>query len=65
MNQDWDKFIMGEGDDYVKPLKSKKQHCPVCFRTYELIDCELVQTCSHPQNSNICGRCGQNNCTNH
>ena len=35
--------------------------CPVCFRPYELIDNELLQTCFCPQNSNICGRHGLNN----
>lgn len=59
-HQDWDKLITG--DDYQKPLKAKKQHCPVCFRPYEMIDSELVQTCYHSQNSNICGRCGMINC---
>ena len=58
-NQDWDKVIMG--DDYQKPLKAKRHHCPVCFRDYVLVDCELIQTCSCPQNSNICGRHGLNN----
>lgn len=40
----------------------KRNHCPVCFKPYELIDNELLQICFHPQNSNICGRCGMNNC---
>lgn len=40
----------------------KRDHCPVCFQAYELIDNELIQSCYHPQNSNICGRCGMNNC---
>ena len=45
--------------------KGRKEHCPVCFRPYELIDNELVQTCFHPQNSNVCVRCGMDNCKHH
>ena len=41
--------------------KGRREHCPVCFKSSELIDNELVQTCFHPQNSNICGRHGLNN----
>ncbi len=48
-------------EDELKSLKRKKEHCPVCFKAYELIDNELVQTCFHPQNGNICGRHGMNN----
>lgn len=40
--------------------KGRKEHCPVCFKAYE-----LVQTCSCSQYSNICGRCGVSNCTQH
>lgn len=42
--------------------KGRHNHCPVCFKAYELIDNELIQSCFHPQNSNICGRCGMVNC---
>ena len=45
--------------------KGRKEHCPVCFKPYELISNELIQTCFHTQNSNICARCGTNNCTQH
>ena len=45
--------------------KGRKERCPVCFKPYEPIDNELVQTCFHPQNSNICGQCGMANCSQH
>lgn len=40
--------------------KGRREHCPVCFKAYEIIDNELL-TCSCPQNSNICGRHGLDN----
>ena len=52
-------------DQEFTPLRKvfirKRDHCPVCFKPYELIDNELLQTCFHPQNVNICGRHGLNN----
>lgn len=42
-------------------IKGKKENCPVCFKAYELIDNELIQTCFCPQESSICGRHGLNN----
>ena len=59
-----DEFPKPKFDPYAQygrvRSKGRKDHCPVCFKAYELIDNELL-TCSCPQNSNICGRHGLNN----
>lgn len=51
--------------EYARIHHKKRNHCPTCFKAYELVDNELTHTCFCPQNSNLCGRCGVNNCTRH